>query len=103
MWWMMPKEQDLAIKRMQDNGRDAEGKWNVQCFRNILLSWQLYAFTIGWALVELTCGINIMRWMSLWLSKVGYDKISIQVLPAMAGFVVCIILRLTYCILCANA
>lgn len=86
MWWMTEDEQIIAIKRMRDDGREATGKWDLAAIKKILLSWQLYTFVVAWAFIELTCGVNLMRWLGLYLQKLGYNKYDVQNLPAIGGF-----------------
>lgn len=86
MWWMTEEDQILAIKRMRDDGREADGKWEFAVIKKILLSWQLYTFVVAWAFVELTCGVNLMRWLGLYAQKVGYSRNDQQILPAIGGF-----------------
>ncbi|CEJ87145.1 hypothetical protein VHEMI04319 [[Torrubiella] hemipterigena] len=86
MWWMTKDEQMIAIKRMRDDGREANGKWDLATIKKILVSWQLYTFVVAWAFIELTCGVNLMRWLGLYLQKVGYNKYDVQNLPAIGGF-----------------
>lgn len=48
---MTAEEKELSIQRMKDDGRDAHGKWNLDVIRQILVSWQFYAFVVAWACV----------------------------------------------------
>ncbi|XWX00314.1 hypothetical protein V2A60_008334 [Cordyceps javanica] len=85
IWWMSEEERALSVDRMKRDGRDAVGAWTWDVVRQILRSWQFYAFVIGWGLVELTCGNNLMRWMGLWLRGQGYNKSQINAIPTGIG------------------
>lgn len=85
---MTEEERELAIKRMRDDDRDSDGKWDWTCIKRILRSWQFYTFVVAWGFVELTCGNNLQRWMGLWLKDVGWKNPGLQIPPALQGFVV---------------
>ncbi|KAM3504492.1 hypothetical protein MY10362_003540 [Beauveria mimosiformis] len=85
MWWMTETEKTLAIARMKSDGRDSVGAWTWDVVRQVLRSWQLYAFVIGWGWIELTCGNNMMRWMGLWLKAEHYSPTNVQALPTVIG------------------
>ncbi|PMB69133.1 Pantothenate transporter liz1 [Beauveria bassiana] len=85
MWWMTETEKMLAIARMKSDGRDSVGAWTWDVVRQVLRSWQLYAFVIGWGWIELTCGNNMMRWMGLWLKAEHYSPTNVQALPTVIG------------------
>lgn len=49
---MTEEEKDLSVLRMKRDGRDATGHWTVDVLRQVIRSWQFYAFVIGWACVH---------------------------------------------------
>lgn len=50
---MTEPERERCIKRMIDDGRDAEqAMWNLRTLKNILLSWQFYGFCLAWGFVK---------------------------------------------------
>ncbi|KAF4635591.1 hypothetical protein G7Y89_g2496 [Cudoniella acicularis] len=60
-------ERKRAIERIEEEGRTPVGKMDVSVIKRIALSWQLWTFSIGWALWCLTCGSYIMQFFTLWL------------------------------------
>ncbi|KAF5587214.1 major facilitator superfamily transporter [Fusarium pseudocircinatum] len=74
VWWMTEQERQRCIKRMADEGRDAEHfHWDRALIKQVFMSWQLYAFCLAWAFMELTCGVNLQRWMTLWTKSLRVD------------------------------
>lgn len=52
LWWMSEDEKQRCIERMADEGRDAEGShWDRALIKQVLRSWQLYAFCLAWGSV----------------------------------------------------
>lgn len=47
-WWMKEEERQLAIKRLESEGRDAEGKFDWSVFKRVLGGWQFYCFPIAY-------------------------------------------------------
>ena len=49
---MSEEEKQRCIERMADEGRDAEGShWDRALIKQVLRSWQLYAFCLAWGSV----------------------------------------------------
>ncbi|KAF4438152.1 hypothetical protein F53441_12844 [Fusarium austroafricanum] len=49
VWWMTEQERERCIERMADEGRDAERfHWDRALIKQVLTSWQLYAFCLAW-------------------------------------------------------
>ncbi|KAG9502053.1 hypothetical protein J7337_007765 [Fusarium musae] len=74
VWWITEQERQRCIQRMADEGRDAGNfHWDRALIKQVLTSWQLYAFCLAWAFMELTCGVNLQRWMTLWIKSLRID------------------------------
>ncbi|KAL4779338.1 major facilitator superfamily domain-containing protein [Aspergillus varians] len=94
-WWMSEREQALCIQRIAEEGRDAtKQEWNLRTLKRILTSWQLYAFCLAWGFMECTCGVNLQRWMTLFLKSLKkadgkplYSIEKINDLPTVVGCV----------------
>jgi MFS transporter, ACS family, pantothenate transporter len=49
---MTEEERQRCIERISDEGRDAElFHWDRALVKQVLTSWQLYAFCIAWGLI----------------------------------------------------
>ncbi|GAD95623.1 pantothenate transporter, putative [Paecilomyces variotii No. 5] len=74
MWWITEKEHQLCIQRIAEEKRNSmEATWDLPTVKRLLSCWQLYAFSISWAVMELTCGVNLQRWMTLYLKSLKVD------------------------------
>ncbi|EWG54142.1 hypothetical protein FVEG_17254 [Fusarium verticillioides 7600] len=72
---MTEQERQRCIQRMADEGRDAENfHWDHALIKQVLTSSQLYEFCLAWAFMELTCGVNLQRWMTLWIKSLRVDE-----------------------------
>ncbi|KAE8141391.1 major facilitator superfamily domain-containing protein [Aspergillus pseudotamarii] len=82
MWWMTENERQMSIERLADEHRDAiRATWDLHSVKRVLSSWQLYSFCIAWGAMECTGGVNLQRWMALYLKSLnanGYHKYSIE-------------------------
>ncbi|KAH7258923.1 major facilitator superfamily domain-containing protein [Fusarium redolens] len=92
VWWMTEEERQRCIERISDEGRDAElFHWDRALVKQVLTSWQLYAFCIAWGFMELTCGVNLQRWMTLWIKslrddgKPKYSTEKVNAIPTAVG------------------
>ncbi|RKK95493.1 hypothetical protein BFJ68_g14779 [Fusarium oxysporum] len=92
LWWMSEDEKQRCIERMADEGRDAEGShWDRALIKQVLRTWQLYAFCLAWGFMELTCGVNLQRWMTLWIKslcidgKPKYSTEKVNAIPTVVG------------------
>ncbi|RAH65874.1 MFS general substrate transporter [Aspergillus aculeatinus CBS 121060] len=93
-WWMTEREQAMSIKRIDDENRDVSVmQWNSGTVKRILSSWQFYAFVLSWGFMECTCGVNLQRWMTLYLQSLKvdgrprYSNQKINSLPTVIGCV----------------
>ncbi|KGO77033.1 Major facilitator superfamily domain, general substrate transporter [Penicillium italicum] len=93
-WWMTEKEQKMAIKRISDEGRDtSKMEWNLGTLKRMLTSWQLYGFCLAWGFMECTCGVNLQRWMTLFLKSLkvhGHPKYTIQKINSLPTVIGCV-------------
>ncbi|KAK1142618.1 hypothetical protein N8T08_007422 [Aspergillus melleus] len=48
-------------------------EWNLSTVKRILTSWQFYGFCLAWGFMECTCGVNLQRWMTLYLKSLKVD------------------------------
>ncbi|KAE8388716.1 major facilitator superfamily domain-containing protein [Aspergillus alliaceus] len=94
VWWMTEKERQICIDRLADEDRDAmKASWNIAAFKRIFSSWQLYAFCVAWAVMECTCGVNLQRWMTLYLKSLkvnGHNKYSIEKINNLPTIIGCV-------------
>ncbi|KAH8705509.1 major facilitator superfamily domain-containing protein [Talaromyces proteolyticus] len=93
MWWITEKERQMSIERIAEEKRDAmESTWNLQTVKRLLSCWQLYAFCISWVVMELTCAVNLQRWMTLYLKSLkvnGHYKYSTEKINALPTIIGC--------------
>jgi ACS family pantothenate transporter-like MFS transporter len=114
-WWMTEKEREMCVERLANENRDAmSATWDLSAVKRILTSWQLWAFCVALGVsisqsilprtnlftvirtMECTCGVNLQRWMTLYLKSVkvdGHAKYSVEKinnLPTVVGCVVSI-------------
>ncbi|KAJ6445401.1 Protein phosphatase 2C [Purpureocillium lavendulum] len=94
MWWMTEDERQRCIQRLAEEDRDSEPvRWNWASFRQLFKCWQLYGFCIAWGTLELTCAVNLQRWMGLWLKSLkenGHPKYSIEQINALPTVIGCL-------------
>ncbi|KAI2929243.1 hypothetical protein CBS147321_10841 [Aspergillus niger] len=93
-WWMTEREQVLSIQRIAEENRDTtEMKWDLPTLKRLLTSWQLYGFCLAWGFMECTCGVNLQRWMTLYLKSLTVDgrpKYSIEKINDLPTVVGCV-------------
>ncbi|KAJ6116829.1 hypothetical protein N7512_006554 [Penicillium capsulatum] len=93
-WWLSDQEQKMCIQRLADDKRDAgDTKWDLAALKRIFSSWQLYGFCMAWTCWELTCGVNLNRWMSLFLKSLkvdGHAKFSIEQINDLPTVIGCV-------------
>ncbi|OOF93301.1 hypothetical protein ASPCADRAFT_53414 [Aspergillus carbonarius ITEM 5010] len=87
-------EQGLAIQRIADEERDAISfKWDLSAFKRVSTSWQLYTFCLTWGIMELSCGVSLSRWMTLYLKSLKVDgrpKYSIEKINSLPTVMGCV-------------
>ncbi|EKV21290.1 Major facilitator superfamily domain, general substrate transporter [Penicillium digitatum] len=93
-WWMTEREQLMSIKRIRDEDRaTTKLEWNMATIKRILTSWQLYGFCLAWGFMECTCGVNLQRWMTLYLKSLkvdGHPRYSIGKINSLPTVIGCI-------------
>ncbi|QKX54969.1 uncharacterized protein TRUGW13939_02059 [Talaromyces rugulosus] len=93
-WWMTEKEREMCVERLANENRDAmKATWDLSAVKRILTSWQLWAFCIAWGTMECTCGVNLQRWMTLYLKSVkvdGHAKYSVEKINNLPTVVGCV-------------
>lgn len=81
-------ERTRACQRINEEGRTPVGKLDLSVIKRVFLSWQLYAFSIGYAFWSLTCGSYVMQYFQLWLKSTGnYSVPEIDNIPTCIGAV----------------
>lgn len=81
-------EKGRARQRIDEEGRAPTGRLNISVFQRVFLSWQLYAFSLAYALWTLTCGSYIMQYFELWLkAEKTYSVAQINNIPTAIGAV----------------
>lgn len=81
-------EKNRARERIEEEGRTPVGKMDLSVMKRILQSWQLYAFSIAYALWSLTCGSYVMQYFELWLKALKtYSVPQINNIPTSMGAV----------------
>ncbi|CAI7630366.1 unnamed protein product [Penicillium glandicola] len=81
-------ERNRARQRIEEEGRAPVGKLDLTVFKRIFVSWQLYAFSIAYALWCLTCGSYVLQFFGLWLKALGtYTVPQINNIPTSMGAV----------------
>lgn len=92
--WMTEREQTLCVQRIAEENRDAgEQRWSLGTVKLILTSWQLYGFCMAWGCMECTCGVNLQRWMTLYLKSLmvdGRPKYSIEKINDLPTVIGCV-------------
>ncbi|KAH6638878.1 major facilitator superfamily domain-containing protein [Boeremia exigua] len=82
IWWMTEKEQQISVRRLAEQGRDAESvEWSFSMIKRLVSCWQLYCFPLAWGLLQLSCGQQISTWMRLWLKSLtsnGKPRYSVE-------------------------
>ncbi|OXG13285.1 hypothetical protein C367_06168 [Cryptococcus neoformans Ze90-1] len=82
VFWLNNWERQRAIERIAEEGREPDkAEYNWRTIRRVLTSWQLWVFAFSWGLWELTCGVNLQRWVTLYLDSLyvnGHKKYSVQ-------------------------
>ncbi|OKL61274.1 hypothetical protein UA08_03349 [Talaromyces atroroseus] len=93
-WWMTEEERQMCIHRLAEEKRDADkASWNLAAVKRLLTSWQLYAFCLSWGFMELTCGVNLQRWMTLYVKSLkvdGHYKYSVEKINNLPTVVGCV-------------
>ncbi|KAL4903052.1 hypothetical protein BDW74DRAFT_186641 [Aspergillus multicolor] len=83
-------ERRRALERMEVDGRAARPdlKLDLDLVKRVLQSWQVYAFSIAYALWSLTCGSYVLQYFTLWLKSTGaYTVPQINSIPTSLGAV----------------
>lgn len=81
-------ERQRAVERIHEEGRTPVGKLDMTVFRRVFLSWQIYAFTLGYALWTLTIGSYVMQYFLLYLrSTKMYSVEQVNDIPTSIGAV----------------
>ncbi|KAI9927068.1 hypothetical protein ASPWEDRAFT_122160 [Aspergillus wentii DTO 134E9] len=62
-------ERTRARQRIDEEGRTPVGKLDLSVFKRVFQSWQLYTFSLGYALWTLTCGSYVLQYFSIWLKS----------------------------------
>ncbi|KAJ5362363.1 Major facilitator superfamily domain general substrate transporter [Penicillium brevicompactum] len=79
-------ERKRACERIDEEGRTPVGKLDMSVFKRIFLSWQLYTFSIAYAMWSLTCGSYVMQYFGLWLKSMkDYSVPQINNIPTSMG------------------
>ncbi|KAJ5584268.1 major facilitator superfamily domain-containing protein [Penicillium hispanicum] len=93
-WWMTERERQMAVERLAEEDRDAMNvTWDLSAVKRVLTSWQLWTFVIAWGTMECTCGVNLQRWMTLYLKSVKVDehaKYNIEKINALPTVIGCV-------------
>ncbi|CAG8950622.1 hypothetical protein HYFRA_00002831 [Hymenoscyphus fraxineus] len=81
-------ERNRAKERIAEEGRTPVGKLDMTSIKRIFMSWQLWTFSLGWALWSLTSASYVMQFFGLWLkSEKRYSVPQINNLPTIIGAV----------------
>lgn len=85
-FYLSEGERQRACERIDEEGRTPIGRLDASVFKRILLSWQLYTFSIAYALWSLTCGSYVMQYFGLWLKSLKtYTVPEINNIPTSMG------------------
>lgn len=81
-------ERNRACERIEEEGRAPKGKLDRTIIKRIACSWQVYAFSLGYAFWTLTCGSYIIQYFAIWLkSRKVYSVPEINNIPTSVGAV----------------
>lgn len=87
-WYLNSWERERARERVESEGRKPIGRLDLTVFRRIFTSWQVYAFTLGYALWSLTVGSYVMQYFTLYLKATKeYTIPQINNIPTALGAV----------------
>lgn len=86
-WYFDQGERELAVMRIESEGRQPTGKWNWGVVARIFGSWQVYAFTAAYSFWTLTAGSYVMQYFELYLKAVGYKTTDVNNIPTAIGAV----------------
>ncbi|KAF3021444.1 hypothetical protein E8E14_006850 [Neopestalotiopsis sp. 37M] len=87
-WYLNAWEREKAVERIDSEGRKPIGKLDLSVFKRIFTSWQVYAFTLGYALWSLTVGSYVMQYFTLYLKATKeYTIPQINNIPTALGAV----------------
>ncbi|KIH88853.1 MFS transporter, ACS family, pantothenate transporter [Sporothrix brasiliensis 5110] len=78
-WYLTPAERELAIARVNREGKAAPAKINLAMFKRILSSWKWYLFTLGYLLYGESCGGN--GYFGIWLKSEGFSVAKRNLIP----------------------
>ncbi|EPE06679.1 major facilitator superfamily transporter [Ophiostoma piceae UAMH 11346] len=81
-------ERKRVVERIREEGRAPVGKMDLSVIKRIFGSWQVYGFTLGYALWSLTAGSYIMQYFALYLkSTKKFSVVQINNIPTAIGAV----------------
>ncbi|KAH8892111.1 MFS general substrate transporter [Thozetella sp. PMI_491] len=80
-------ERQRARERIEEEGRKPAGKLDLTVIKRIFTSWQVYAFSIAYALWSLTVGNYVMQYFILYLKSQGYSVVQYNNIPTAIGAV----------------
>ena len=81
-------ERRRACERIEEEGRKPVGKMDWTVAKRIATSWQVYAFTAGYALWTLTIGSYVMQYFTLYLKSThSYTVPEVNNIPTSIGAV----------------
>lgn len=86
-FYLSPAERALAVRRIADEGRAPAGRLDWGAAARIWGSWQVYAFTLAYALWTLTAGSYVMQYFALYLEARGYETTDVNNIPTAIGAV----------------
>ncbi|KAH6999361.1 major facilitator superfamily domain-containing protein [Ilyonectria destructans] len=87
-FWLTEWEKERARQRIEEEGRKPVGKMNWSVIQRVFGSWQVYAFTAGYAFWTLTCGSYAIQYFTLYLKSTGWYTVpEINNIPTSIGAV----------------
>ncbi|KAL6411681.1 putative major facilitator superfamily transporter [Ilyonectria robusta] len=87
-FWLTEWEKERARQRIEEEGRKPVGKMNWSVIQRVFGSWQVYAFTAGYAFWTLTCGSYAIQYFTLYLKSRGWYTVpEINNIPTSIGAV----------------
>jgi ACS family pantothenate transporter-like MFS transporter len=87
-FYLSPWERERARQRIDEDGRTPVGKMDLSVLKRVFTSWQVYAFSLGYAFWSLTCGSYIIQYFGLWLKAEGRFSVpQINNIPTAVGAV----------------
>lgn len=87
-WYFNEWERQRARERIEEEGRKPAGTLDWSMFKRIFASWQVYTFTLGYALWSLTVGSYVMQYFTLYLKSTHWFSIpQINNIPTSIGAV----------------